>query len=78
MADFYHLIDGIPYKAIEDLEKYELNRDVLVNVYRRLLDVFEAANISIVAEIKRQDTDPFDGLEEDLALKKGIKISGEE
>lgn len=77
VADFYRLLDGIPYKAIEDLEKYELNRDVMVNVLRRLLDVFDAAKINVIEEIRRQDEDPFDGLEEDLAIKNGIKISGE-
>lgn len=77
MADFLHLIDAVPYSAVEDLEKYELNRDVIVTVIRRLYKILDAAKIDLIKEIDRQDEDPFDGLEEDVARKQ-IKISGEE
>jgi len=79
MADFYRLLDGIPFSAVEDLEKYELNRDIIVNVVRRIFKILDAAKVDLVAEIERQDEDPFDGLEQDIAIKKrsAIKISGE-
>lgn len=78
VADFLHLIDGIPYSAVEELEKYELNRDVIVTVIRRLYKILDAAKIDLIKEIERQDESPFDGLEEDLIKKPVIKISGEE
>jgi len=81
MADFYRLIDGIPFSAVEDLKKYELNREIVVSVMRRLYQILDAADVDIVEEIERQmRDDPFDGLEEDIAMKKQsqIKISGED
>src|SRR6478736_8033754 len=80
MEDCLRLIDGIPYSAVEDLEKYSLNRDVMINVVRKIFKILDAANIDLAKEIARQDEDPFDGLEEDFAAKKAsqaIKISGE-
>lgn len=79
MADFYRLIDGIPFSAVEDLEKYELNRDIMITIVRRLYQILDAAKIDLVEEIKKQAEDPFDGLEEDIAIKKAaVKVSGEE
>lgn len=81
MKDFYRFIDGIPYLAIEDLEKYELNRDIIINTIRRLLKICIAAKINIIDEMDRIDgDDPFDGLEEDIAKQKQarlMKVSGE-
>lgn len=77
MADFLRLVDGVPFCAVEDLEKYNDNRDVMVTVIRRIFKILDAANIDLIKEIERQDADPFEGLEEDLAIKKNIKISGE-
>lgn len=79
MHDCLRLLDGIPFSAVEDLEKYSLNRDVMVNIVRRIFKILDAANIDLIQEIKRQDEDPFDGLEEDLAAKKAqsVKFSGE-
>lgn len=81
MAVCLRQLEEIPFSAVEDLEKYELNRDILINMMRRLLKVFRVANVDIMAEIKRvEEDDPFEGLEEDLEIKKksAIKISGEE
>jgi len=82
MADFLRLIDGIPFSAVEDLEKYELNRDIMITIIRRMYKILDAAKIDLVKEIERQDTDPFEGLEQDIAAKKKqdavIKISGED
>lgn len=77
MNDFYNLIDAIPFVAVEDLEKYEMNRDILISIIRRIMKILDAAKIDIVAEIERiENEDPFNGLEEDLANRKSIKISG--
>lgn len=84
-ADFLRLLDGIPFSAVEDLEKYELNRDVMVAVIRRMLKIFDAAKIDFCKEVDRiEANDPFIGLEEDLAIKNKkpsvevpIKITGE-
>ena len=80
MADCLRLLDGIPFSAVEDLENYELNRDVMLNLIRRTFKILEAAKIDVVEALKVQEEDPFEGLEEDLAIKKqnAIKISGEE
>ena len=80
VQDFLRLVDGIPFSAVEDLEKYQLNRDVMINVIRRMFKILDAAKIDLVKEIKRQDEDPFEGLEEEFAIRKQntIKISGDE
>jgi len=81
MHDCFRLLDGIPFSAVEDLEKYEINRDVMVEIVRRIIKIFAAAKVDIIQEIDRIDEDPFDGLEEDIAVKKSstpqIRISGE-
>ncbi len=80
MENFLHIIDSIPFSAVQDLEKYELNRDVMINIIRRMFKILDAANVDLIKEISRQDEDPFDGLEEDFAAKKAselIKISGD-
>lgn len=68
--DFFRILDGAPYSAIEDLEKYEGNREVMINITRRLFKILDAAGISIVDEMRKMDETPFDGLEEDLEAKK--------
>lgn len=83
MGDFLHTLDGVPYSAIEELEKYDLNRELMMQIIRRMFKIMKAAKISVSEEIKRKrEDDPFNGLEEDLAIKKkntsAIKISGEE
>jgi hypothetical protein len=70
MRDFYILLDAIPYKAIEDLEKYELNRDIVVQSIQKLIRICKAAKVDINKEIDRLEESPFDGLEDDIALKK--------
>ncbi len=70
MKDYYTILDGVPYKAIEDLEKYELNRDIIIQSIQKLLRICQAAKIDVIQEMNRLDEDPFDGLEEDLAVKK--------
>ena len=80
MADFLRILDSVPFSAIEDLQKYELNRDVMITATRRMFKILDAANIDLKKEIDKQDEDPFDGLEEDFAAKKAselIKISGD-
>ncbi len=78
MEDFHQLLDGVPFSAIEDLKKYELNRDIVIKSLQRLFTICSAANINIMTEVKRMSETPFDGLEEDLAKKKSIiRISGE-
>jgi hypothetical protein len=82
MHDLFRLLDGIPFSAVEDLEKYEINRDVMVEIVRRIIKIFAAAKVDIIQEINRIDEDPFDGLEQDLEIKKSntpvqIRISGE-
>lgn len=80
MAVCLRQLDDIPFSAVEDLAQYELNRDVLVQISRRIYKIFVAANVDLEAEFNKAEEDPFDGLEEDLELKKklAIKISGEE
>lgn len=81
MAVCLRQMEEIPFSAIEDLEKYDLNRDIMVHMMRRLLKIFRAANVDVMQEIKKtEENDPFEGLEEDLEIqkKKSIKISGEE
>jgi len=80
MAVCLRQIEEIPFSAVEDLQKYELNRDVLIHIVRRIYKIFDAADVNVIEEIDRIETDPFDGLEEDLEIKKKsmIKISGEE
>src|SRR5271154_5412971 len=63
MVDFYKLIDGIPFVAVEELEKYELNREIVIKVIRRLFKICDAAKINIIQEIDNMDKTPFDDLE---------------
>lgn len=71
MAEMYKLLDDVPFSAVENLEQYEENRDIMINIVRRIFKIFDAAQIDFSAEIDRIDgDDPFDGLEEDLKLKK--------
>lgn len=79
MAHCLHLLDEIPFSAVEDLQKYGLNRDIMVLIMRRIYKIFRAANIDLCEEVEKQEQDPFDGLEEDIEFKKQamIKISGE-
>lgn len=72
VESFYKVLDAVPLKAIEDLKKYELNRDIIIEVMRRCIQIIEAAGLDLVAELRRIDEDPFDGLEEDIAKKKAI------
>jgi hypothetical protein len=76
-TDYYNLLDAIPYNAIEELRDYEINRDVMTNIVRRILDIFDAANINFATEVIRLDETPFDGLEEDVKKHKDFIISGE-
>lgn len=79
MKDFLYILDGVPLKAVEELEKYEMNREVMVNVIKRCMLIMKKANLDLLTEIKRLETDQFEGLEDDLKLKKGrLKVSGEE
>ena len=78
MQDCLHLLDGIPFSAVEDLQKYELNRDVMINIIRRIYDICFAAKIDIDKEMDRMEKSPFDGLEEDIKKQATIKISAEE
>lgn len=79
MTDCLNLLESIPFSAVEDLEKYDLNRDVMVNIIRRTIKIMQAAKIDLIQEMNKQNEDPFDGLEADIATKKHMfKISGEE
>jgi hypothetical protein len=67
------LLNGIPFAAVEELEKYEGNRDVMIHIVRRIFRICDAAKVNIVAEMERQNKEKnavFDGLEEDVARKK--------
>lgn len=82
MAICLRQIEEIPFSAVEDLEKYELNRNVMVHIVSRIFKIFDAAGLNVADEIRRQQKEKdelFEGLEEDLAIKKQnqIKISGE-
>lgn len=79
MADYYRILDGIPFSAVEDLEKYELNREIVIKSLDKLLRICRASKINVIEEMNRLDESPFDGLEEDLAIKKkvNIQISGD-
>src|SRR5271166_2390153 len=77
-ADMEHclrIMEEIPFSAVEDLKKYELNREIMINVIRRAHLIIRAADIDVIEEIKRLDEDPFDGLEEDIKKKTTFKIS---
>lgn len=79
MADFYTILDGVPFSAVEDLSKYEVNRDIMIKSIQKLLRICWAAKIDILKEVDRVEEDPFEGLEADLAVKKNksfITISG--
>lgn len=81
MANCLKLMDEIPFSAIEDLQNYELNRDVMVRLSRRIYKIFRAAGLDICEEIDKQTVDPFEGLEDDIEIQKqkhAIKISGEQ
>lgn len=68
--DFYRLLEDTPYCAVEDLEKYESNRDIMVSITRRMFRILNAAGLDIVEEMRRMDATPFDGIEEDIEAKK--------
>ncbi len=70
LADYYAILDDAPYKAIEDLAKYESNRDIVIKCIQRLFSICNAAKIDVIAELDRMEESPFDGLEEDLAIKR--------
>lgn len=79
MGSCLRLIEEVPFSAIEDLQKYELNRDVMINILKRVCKILNVANVDVYDELQKQhENDPFNGLEEDIAAKKKIKISGEE
>lgn len=78
MNDFYGTLDGIPYSAVEELEKYEMNRDVMVKIVCRIFKIMDAAKLDFPKEYRRIYTDPFEGLEDDVAKKKEtLKITGD-
>ena len=77
--DFYRALDNIPFKAVEDLRKYDLNREVLVNIVTRIFTILGAAEVNVVDEMQKLQASPFDGLEEDLKLKEaGSKMEDEQ
>jgi hypothetical protein len=75
LKDCYTLLDGVPYSAIESLQKYDENRDIIVRTIQKLISICEASKIDVIKELDRLDEDPFDGLEADLAIKKKVIVS---
>ena len=67
---YYSLLDNIPFSAVEDLSLYDNNRELILKSMHKLFRICWAAKIDIIKEIGKVEQDPFEGLEEDLAIKK--------
>ena len=72
LRSFIQVVDEVPLSAVEDLEKYELNRELVVELIRKSLRILNKANLNILEEMDRMEkaNNPFDGLEADLEQQK--------
>lgn len=74
MKDLYNVLDAVPFLAVEELEKYESNRDIMINIVRRIFKICDSAKIDIEKEIDRLECDPTDEMSDEDNRKYKIPL----
>lgn len=67
-------LDEIPFSAVEDLKKYELNREIIINIINKCITILDAANVNIGDEIDKLNADPYEDVEDDPDIRRSMEI----